>query len=84
MTCDNVNVKKSLVLVSACLLGQTLYLISAQVAYASEITEGNMVYEIGELFELGMQPFHLLLLLGLLGVGTFFVIDSSSPCTQRF
>lgn len=34
----------------------------------------NTVYEIGELFELGIQLSYLLLLLGLLGVGTFFVI----------
>ncbi|GKV32313.1 hypothetical protein SLEP1_g40928 [Rubroshorea leprosula] len=74
MTCDNVNVKKSLVIVSACIHGQTLWLISAQVACASEITEGNMVYEVGELFELGTQLSYLLLPLGLLGAGTFFVI----------
>lgn len=34
----------------------------------------DAVYEIGELFELGIQLSYLLLLLGLLGVGTFFVI----------
>lgn len=61
-------------MVSACLLVQTLWLISAQVAYASELTQGNAVYEIGELFELGIQLSYLLLLLGLLGAGTFFVI----------
>ncbi|GKV09034.1 hypothetical protein SLEP1_g20593 [Rubroshorea leprosula] len=61
-------------MVSACLFGQTLWLISAQVAYASELTRGNAVYEIGELFELGIQLSYLLLLLGLLGAGTFFVI----------
>ncbi|CAN6467618.1 unnamed protein product [Victoria cruziana] len=33
-----------------------------------------MVYEISELFELGIQLSYLLLLLGLLGVGSFFVI----------
>ncbi|GKV09038.1 hypothetical protein SLEP1_g20595 [Rubroshorea leprosula] len=71
---DNLNVKKSLIMVSACLLGQTSWLISAQVAYASELTRGNAVYEIGELFELGIQLSYLLLLLGLLGAGTFFVI----------
>ncbi|GKV09033.1 hypothetical protein SLEP1_g20593 [Rubroshorea leprosula] len=71
---DNLNVKKSLIMVSACLFGQTLWLISAQVAYASELTRGNAVYEIGELFELGIQLSYLLLLLGLLGAGTFFVI----------
>ncbi|GLT58766.1 hypothetical protein SLA2020_316340 [Shorea laevis] len=71
---DNLNVKKSLIMVSACLLGQTSWLISAQVAYASELIRGNAVYEIGELFELGIQLSYLLLLLGLLGAGTFFVI----------
>lgn len=34
----------------------------------------NAVYEIGELFELGIQLSYLLLLLGLLGAGTFFVV----------
>lgn len=34
----------------------------------------DMIYEIGELFELGIQLSYLLVLLGLLGVGTFFVI----------
>lgn len=33
-----------------------------------------MVYEVGELFELGIQLSYLLILLGLLGAGTFFVI----------
>jgi hypothetical protein len=33
-----------------------------------------MVYEVGELFELGIQLSYLLILLGLLGTGTFFVI----------
>lgn len=59
---------------SAFLFGQALCLISAQLANASEISGGNSIYEIGELFELGIQLSYLLLLLGLLGVGTFFVI----------
>lgn len=71
---DDLNVKKPLVVVSAFLFGQALCLISAQLANASEISGGNSIYEIGELFELGIQLSYLLLLLGLLGVGTFFVI----------
>ncbi|XP_039028372.1 tetratricopeptide repeat domain-containing protein PYG7, chloroplastic-like isoform X2 [Hibiscus syriacus] len=71
---DDLNVKKSLVMVPAFLFGQALWLISAQLANASEITNGDSVYEIGELFELGIQLSYLLLLLGFLGVGTFFVI----------
>uniref|UniRef100_A0A0D3HEE7 Uncharacterized protein n=1 Tax=Oryza barthii TaxID=65489 RepID=A0A0D3HEE7_9ORYZ len=43
-------------------------------AQASEGTNLNMVYEVGELFELGIQLSYLLILLGLLGAGTFFVI----------
>ncbi|KAL4341869.1 hypothetical protein GQ457_08G008500 [Hibiscus cannabinus] len=70
---DDLNVKP-LVMVSAFLFGQALWLISAQLANASEISSGDAVYEIGELFELGIQLSYLLLLLGLLGVGTFFVI----------
>lgn len=71
---DDLNVKKPLVVVSSVLFGQALWLISAQLANASEITGGNAIYEIGEIFELGIQLSYLLLLLGLLGVGTFFVI----------
>ncbi|KAI3807553.1 hypothetical protein L1987_23483 [Smallanthus sonchifolius] len=41
---------------------------------ASETLKMNPVYDVGELFELGIQLSYLLLLLGLLGVGTFFVI----------
>ncbi|XP_038998309.1 tetratricopeptide repeat domain-containing protein PYG7, chloroplastic-like [Hibiscus syriacus] len=70
---DDLNVKKPLVMVPAFLFGQALWLISAQSANASEITNGDAVYEIGELFELGIQLSYLLLL-GFLGVGTFFVI----------
>ncbi|KAK9073146.1 hypothetical protein SSX86_007470 [Deinandra increscens subsp. villosa] len=43
-------------------------------ATAIESYKMNPVYEVGELFELGIQLSYLLLLLGLLGVGTFFVI----------
>lgn len=41
---------------------------------SSEHLKINPVYDVGELFELGIQLSYLLLLLGLLGVGTFFVI----------
>ncbi|KAK8490952.1 hypothetical protein V6N13_031785 [Hibiscus sabdariffa] len=71
---DDVKLKKPLVVVSAFLFGQALWLTSERLANAREITSGDAVYEIGELFELGIQLSYLLLLLGLLGVGTFFVI----------
>ncbi|CAA0809902.1 Tetratricopeptide repeat (TPR)-like superfamily protein [Striga hermonthica] len=45
-----------------------------QVALASEDVQTNVIYEVAELFELGIQLSYLLLLLALLGVGTFFVI----------
>ncbi|KAJ4777139.1 Tetratricopeptide repeat (TPR)-like superfamily protein [Rhynchospora pubera] len=45
-----------------------------QAAQCSEGTRLDTVYEIGELFELGIQLSYLLTLLGLLGAGTFFVI----------
>ncbi|PIN10903.1 Protein O-GlcNAc transferase [Handroanthus impetiginosus] len=43
-------------------------------AQASEVIRTNPVYEVGELFELGIQLSYLLLLLALLGAGTYFVI----------
>ncbi|KAL4564109.1 hypothetical protein LXL04_028161 [Taraxacum kok-saghyz] len=43
-------------------------------AASSEYQKLNPVYEVGELFKLGIQLSYLLLLLGLLGFGTFFVI----------
>ncbi|XP_062004952.1 tetratricopeptide repeat domain-containing protein PYG7, chloroplastic isoform X2 [Rosa rugosa] len=43
-------------------------------AQSREIIKTNVVYETGELFELGIQLSYLLLLLGFLGIGTFFVI----------
>ncbi|KAM1184269.1 hypothetical protein ACFX15_013257 [Malus domestica] len=60
--------------VSAFLVGQSLLLISAPMARSRDIIKPNAVYETGELFELGIQLSYLLLLLGFLGVGTFFVI----------
>ncbi|XP_020579295.1 uncharacterized protein ycf37 isoform X2 [Phalaenopsis equestris] len=47
---------------------------SCHVAQSSIGDKAEMVYEIGELFELGIQLTYLLILLGLLGIGTFFVI----------
>ncbi|KAF8104953.1 hypothetical protein N665_0165s0039 [Sinapis alba] len=57
-------------------LGQSLLMISAypQLAAASEFVKPEPVYEVGELFEQSIQLSYLLLLLGLLGVGTFYVI----------
>lgn len=54
--------------------GGTSWLSSVEVAQSSVGTKMDMIYEIGELFELGIQLSYLLVLLGLLGVGTFFVI----------
>lgn len=63
-------------LLSICslLCGVPLWLGFAQIAQASEGVRTDMVYEIGELFELGIQLSYLLVLLALLGVGTFYVI----------
>lgn len=60
--------------VSAVLCSSFSLLAPVQVALASEDVRANAVYEVGELFELGIQLSYLLLLLALLGVGTFFVI----------
>lgn len=54
--------------------GSILWLTYAQAGQASEGVKVEPIYEIGELFELGIQLSYLLLLLGLLGAGTFFVI----------
>ncbi|XP_065881312.1 tetratricopeptide repeat domain-containing protein PYG7, chloroplastic isoform X2 [Euphorbia lathyris] len=66
--------KRMLIWVSAFSYGQISLLVSAQEAQAIENIKTNAVYEVGALFELGIQLSYLLLLLGLLGVGTFFVI----------
>ncbi|GAV59257.1 TPR_11 domain-containing protein [Cephalotus follicularis] len=71
---DVLNAKRPLFSVFVILFGQDLWLISPEVAQASETIRINSVYEIGELFELGIQLSYLLTLLGLLGAGTFFVI----------
>ncbi|ONK80168.1 uncharacterized protein A4U43_C01F14610 [Asparagus officinalis] len=63
-----------LLLLSSLSCGITSWLSFVQVAQSSEEVRTNMVYETGELFELGIQLSYLLILLGLLGVGTFFVI----------
>ncbi|PHU19954.1 hypothetical protein BC332_11105 [Capsicum chinense] len=59
---------------SAFSCGSIFWLTSGQVASASEGVRVNMIFEVGELFELGIQLTYLLLLLSLLGVGSFFVI----------
>ncbi|XP_024020371.1 tetratricopeptide repeat domain-containing protein PYG7, chloroplastic [Morus notabilis] len=66
--------KRSLLCVSTLSIGLTLWFVAAPMAHASDKINGNAVYEVGELFELGIQLSYLLLLLGFLGVGTFFVI----------
>lgn len=71
---DNLPLKKPIIVESAFFLGQASWMISALPAYANENIRIDPVYEIGEIFELGIQLSYLLLLLGLLGVGTFFVI----------
>lgn len=60
--------------ISAFLFGQTISVISPDVSYASDSVKINEIYEVGELFDLGIQLLYLILLLGLLGVGTYFVI----------
>ncbi|KAI9200218.1 hypothetical protein LWI28_004356 [Acer negundo] len=54
--------------------GSSSCLISAPVANAVENFRTDAVYEVGELFELGIQLSYVFLLLGLLGVGSYFVI----------
>ncbi|PKI35389.1 tetratricopeptide repeat domain-containing protein PYG7, chloroplastic isoform X2 [Punica granatum] len=68
------NLKKPFLWFSSFSLGAPAWLICAQEADASEMIKVNAVYETGELFELGIQLSYLLLLLALLGVGSFFVI----------
>ncbi|OIV98800.1 hypothetical protein TanjilG_25046 [Lupinus angustifolius] len=59
---------------TAFLFGQTLSVVSPEMAYASNTVKMNEIYEVGELFDLGIQLLYLLLLLGLLGAGTYSVI----------
>ncbi|KAJ0026382.1 hypothetical protein Pint_07754 [Pistacia integerrima] len=71
---ENLVVKRLITQASALSFGSSSWLISAQVANAGENVRTDAIYEVGELFELGIQLSYLLLLLGLLGLGTFFVI----------
>lgn len=71
---DITNKRKPLVCLSAFSFGSFLWLESAKAAQAIEHIGTNAVYEVGELFELGIQLTYLLLLLALLGVGSFYVI----------
>ncbi|MCL7040449.1 hypothetical protein MKW94_022311 [Papaver nudicaule] len=71
---DNENASKPLMWVPAFSCAAMTWLSSAEAAHSSEEMGFNSVYEVGELFELGIQLSYLLLLLGLLGAGTFFVI----------
>ncbi|GAB4844270.1 Tetratricopeptide repeat domain-containing protein pyg7, chloroplastic [Ancistrocladus abbreviatus] len=73
--------KRSLSRTAAFSFGVMTWLVPAQVAYCGDDLKIDAVYEIGELFDLGIQLFdlgiqlsYLLLLLALLGVGSFFVI----------
>ncbi|CAI9755938.1 unnamed protein product [Fraxinus pennsylvanica] len=69
---DITRVKRAFIFISS--FSCCSWLIPARMVQASEDVRTNVVYEIGELFELGIQLSYLLLLLALLGVGTFFVI----------
>ncbi|XP_044476051.1 tetratricopeptide repeat domain-containing protein PYG7, chloroplastic-like isoform X2 [Mangifera indica] len=71
---ENLVVKRLITQASAISFGSSTWLICAQSANAGENVRTNAIYEVGEFFELGIQLLYLLLLLGLLGVGTFFVI----------
>ncbi|XP_044511723.1 tetratricopeptide repeat domain-containing protein PYG7, chloroplastic-like [Mangifera indica] len=71
---ENLFVKRLISHRSGLSIGSSSWLISAQLANAGENVRPEVIYEVGELFELGIQLSYLLLLLGLLGVGTFFVI----------
>ncbi|CAN6168016.1 unnamed protein product [Urochloa humidicola] len=71
---DNRRSRNLLLQVGALPCCTTVWLSTAQSAQSSVGTKLNVVYEVGELFELGIQLSYLLILLGLLGAGTFFVI----------
>ncbi|CAH8253236.1 unnamed protein product [Arabidopsis lyrata] len=73
---NKASLKKLPIKGSTFLLGQSMLMVSAypQMAAAAEIIKPEPIYEVGELFELSIQLSYLLLLLGLLGVGTFYVI----------
>ncbi|KAI3886454.1 hypothetical protein MKX03_036741 [Papaver bracteatum] len=69
---DNENAHRPLMWVPPCVA--VTWLSIAEAAHYSGEMRFNSVYEVGELFELGIQLSYVLLLLGLLGAGTFFVI----------
>ncbi|XP_050214472.1 tetratricopeptide repeat domain-containing protein PYG7, chloroplastic isoform X2 [Mercurialis annua] len=71
---DNVHMKRLLISVSTFSCGLISLLTSPQVAHAQQTIGTDALYEVGEGFELGIQLSYLLLLLALLGVGTFYVI----------
>lgn len=71
---DVSSVDRPFICISTLSCGSISWLALPQIALAREGVSANPVYEIGELFELGIQLTYLLLLLALLGVGSFFVI----------
>ncbi|XP_073290117.1 tetratricopeptide repeat domain-containing protein PYG7, chloroplastic-like isoform X2 [Primulina huaijiensis] len=71
---DTKRVDVPLSFITSVLCSSLSWLSPIQVAQASEDVRENVVYEVGELFELGIQLSYLLLLLALLAVGSFFVI----------
>ncbi|XP_073043645.1 tetratricopeptide repeat domain-containing protein PYG7, chloroplastic-like isoform X2 [Primulina eburnea] len=71
---DTKRVDVPLSFITSVLCSSLSWLSPIQVAQASEDVRENIVYEVGELFELGIQLSYLLLLLALLAVGSFFVI----------
>ncbi|XP_075509351.1 tetratricopeptide repeat domain-containing protein PYG7, chloroplastic-like isoform X1 [Primulina tabacum] len=71
---DTKRVDVPLNFITSVLCSSLSWLSPIQVAQASEDVRENVVYEVGELFELGIQLSYLLLLLALLAVGSFFVI----------
>ncbi|GAB2228469.1 hypothetical protein Droror1_Dr00010308 [Drosera rotundifolia] len=68
------NAEISLKWMSSSSLGAMMWLAVAHEAHAIDDMKLNEVYEVGGTFELGIQLSYLLLLLALLGAGTFFVI----------
>ncbi|WZZ72418.1 hypothetical protein YC2023_083788 [Brassica napus] len=74
---NKASLKKIPIKGSTFLLAQSLLIISSNPqleAAAAQTLKPEPIYEVGELFELSIQLSYLLLLLGLLGVGTFYVI----------
>ena len=71
---DGENSRRSLGGITSLSSATITWLTSSQVAFAGTDIKIDPVYEVGELFEIGIQLSYLLLLLALLGVGTFFVI----------